>query len=135
MWLWTSRRSNVGCDHHARRLDDDAEPAHFVTSEKRFKRVFLEGIDRLDQTLRCRYSENVSCDDHVLTTGDRALLTDDRNAVSKTATYIHSTGWEQVHLQVQMLQEIRQKPGAHGWRIVETRGGAFPLVAVHFKAK
>ena len=24
---------------------------------------------------------------------------------------------------------------SHGWRIVETRGGAFPLVAVQFKEK
>ena len=23
----------------------------------------------------------------------------------------------------------------HGWRIVETRGGAFPLVAIQFKVK
>ena len=25
--------------------------------------------------------------------------------------------------------------GVHGWRIVETRGGAFPLMAVQFKAE
>ena len=30
----------------------------------------------------------------------------------QSARLLHSTGWEQVHLQVQMLQEIRQKPGA-----------------------
>ena len=67
----------------ALRLDDGAEPAHFATSEERFKCVFLE--DRLDQA--SRYSENVSCDDHVLITGDRALLTGGRDAVYKTATF------------------------------------------------
>ena len=69
----------------ALRLDVDAEPAHFATSEERFKCVFLEDIDRLDQA--SRYSENVSCDDHVLTTGDRGLLTGGRDAVNKTATF------------------------------------------------
>ena len=69
----------------ALRLDDGAEPAHFATSEERFKCVFLEDIEGLDQA--SRYSENVSCDDHVLATGDRALLTGGRDAVNKTATF------------------------------------------------
>ena len=69
----------------ALRLEDGAEPAHFATSEERFKCVFLEDIDRLDQA--SRYSENISCDDHVLTTGDRVLITGGRDAVNKTATF------------------------------------------------
>ena len=37
-------------------------------------------------SLKNNLSENVSCDDHVLTTGNRALLTGDQDAVNKTAT-------------------------------------------------
>ena len=88
-WMWTSRSSNVGCDHHAVWTGPcvwTTVPSHHILPPRRNEeRVFLEDIDRLDQA--SRYSENVSCDDHVLTTGDRALLTGGWDAVNKTATF------------------------------------------------
>ena len=94
-----------------RRLDDGAEPAHPATPEDRFKRVYLESIDRLDQALRCRYSENVRSDDDVLTTGERALLTGDEDAVDKTAKF-YGLDARRLQLQVQILHDMQKTPGA-----------------------
>ena len=85
----------------ALRLDDGAEPAHFATSEERFKCVVLEDIDHLDQA--SRYSETSAA---TTTPSPPALLTGGRDAVNKTAAF---TGWTQVHSREEYLGLRRLK--------------------------
>ena len=93
-----------------RRLDQGAEPTHPCTPEERYRRVYLEGIDRLGQGLRYRYNDNARSEDSVLATGERALLTGDRQAVSETADF-YGLDADRLQLQITMLHDICKTRG------------------------
>ena len=93
-----------------RRLDNGAQSAHPKTPEERYKRVFIQGIDRIEG----RYNGDVRSDDLILITGDRA-------AVDETAQF-HVLYTGRLHLQVQSMHGVRSLLHVSKLSVVELSG-------------